>query len=324
VTSRRRALVGLLAGLVVLAGVVLADVLGTVFFAVTVAYLLAPVHRRAVARGLAPRPASALVTLGAALAAAVPLEAMAYLAYRRREILLDVLASLPDRVLLDLPSGTVVLTLTFLTDRLSVWGQEAVVAAARAAPTVALQATLFAFLVFALLVRQRDAADALLAVVPTGYHDIARALHERTRDTLYAIYVLQAATAVATFLLAYPTFRLLGYEYAATLSVVAALLQFLPVVGPSLLVVGLALVEFAAGAVGDAVLVAVVGLVVVAGLPDVLVRPRLAQETADLPGSLYFVGFVGGLLTVGPVGIIAGPLAVALVAEAIALLAAEG
>jgi predicted PurR-regulated permease PerM len=53
----------------------------------------------------------------------------------------------------------------------------------------------------------------------------------------------------------------------------------------------------------------------VAWLPDVLIRPRLARETADLPGSLYFVGFVGGLLTLGPVGIIAGPLAVALVVE---------
>jgi predicted PurR-regulated permease PerM len=46
-----------------------------------------------------------------------------------------------------------------------------------------------------------------------------------------------------------------------------------------------------------------------------VIRTRLARETADLPGSLYFVGFVGGLLTLGPIGVIAGPLAVALVVE---------
>jgi predicted PurR-regulated permease PerM len=55
----------------------------------------------------------------------------------------------------------------------------------------------------------------------------------------------------------------------------------------------------------------------------VLIRPRLAHETAQLPGGLYFVGFVGGLLTLGPVGVIAGPLVVALVVELSSLLSSE-
>ena len=42
-----------------------------------------------------------------------------------------------------------------------------------------------------------------------------------------------------------------------------------------------------------------------------------------MPGGLYFVGFVGGLLSMGTVGIIAGPLLVALVVEGTELLAAE-
>lgn len=66
-----------------------------------------------------------------------------------------------------------------------------------------------------------------------------------------------------------------------------------------------------------------VGFFLVAWLPDVLIRPRLARGAANLPGTLYFAGFTGGLLTLGPIGVIAGPLAVALLAEATALLAAE-
>ena len=54
-----------------------------------------------------------------------------------------------------------------------------------------------------------------------------------------------------------------------------------------------------------------------------MVRPRLARHTADLPGSLYFIGFTGGLLSVGPIGFIAGPLVVALLVEATELLASE-
>jgi hypothetical protein len=44
------------------------------------------------------------------------------------------------------------------------------------------------------------------------------------------------------------------------------------------------------------------------------------RRTADLPASLYFVGFTGGVLTLGAVGIIAGPLAIALLVEAVSLL----
>jgi predicted PurR-regulated permease PerM len=50
---------------------------------------------------------------------------------------------------------------------------------------------------------------------------VAAAFHERTRETLFAIYVLQAATAAATFLVAYPFFRLVGYEFDLTLGLIA-------------------------------------------------------------------------------------------------------
>ena len=72
-----------------------------------------------------------------------------------------------------------------------------------------------------------------------------------------------------------------------------------------------------------AMLADVLGGLLVAWLPDLVIRPRLARETADLPGSLYFVGFVAGLLTLGPIGVIAGPLAVALVVEIGGLLTDE-
>jgi predicted PurR-regulated permease PerM len=71
------------------------------------------------------------------------------------------------------------------------------------------------------------------------------------------------------------------------------------------------------------VLVAVIGAVLVGFAPDAVIRPRLAKWAADLPTSLYFIGFTGGVLTVGPIGFIAGPLAVALLVEAVALLAEE-
>lgn len=63
------------------------------------------------------------------------------------------------------------------------------------------------------------------------------------------------------------------------------------------------------------------GLLIAIGLlPDVLVRPRLATRRAQLSASLYFVGFVGGVVTVGVIGVTAGPLVVALLVEVVTLL----
>ena len=59
----------------------------------------------------------------------------------------------------------------------------------------------------------------------------------------------------------------------------------------------------------------IIGLV-----PDLVVRPQLASRQAKLPVSLYFVG---GVLTVGVIGVIAGPLVVALLIETVQLLAGD-
>jgi predicted PurR-regulated permease PerM len=179
------------------------------------------------------------------------------------------------------------------------------------------------FLVFSLLHHQGDTRRAVLAVIPPTYRSVADALDQRARDTLFALYVLQAATSLGTFLIAVPVFVLLGYSFPITLAFLSAILQFLPIVGPSLVILGLAIWHVVFGDPTAALLVILVGGLLIAWLPDLLIRPRLASETADLPGSLYFVGFTGGLLTLGPIGIIAGPLAIALVIEMASLLSAE-
>jgi hypothetical protein len=105
--------------------------------------------------------------------------------------------------------------------------------------------------------------------------------------------------------------------------VIAGMLQFIPIVGPSVLVLAMAAGDLIVENPTRAATVTVLGLVFIAYLPDPMVRPRLARRTADLPGSLYFIGFTGGLFTIGVVGVIAGPLLVALLAECVELLGEE-
>lgn len=321
--NRRYVLGGLFVLLAVVAGVLLWQVVGTVFFAVTVAYLLSPVRRRLVGRGLSRRWASAAATTLAFLGTVAVLSPLVVAAVVRLDALLELFELVPDVIHLELFGFVYEATLQQVTTFASTRLQRIARQSAAAAPVLLLKATLFTLLVFSLLYYEEEARSAALAVVPPSYRDVAQSLNGRARETLLAIYVLQAATAAGTFVLAFPVFSLLGYQYAVTLATVAAVLQFVPILGPSLLLAGLAAYHFAVGQTTQALLVFFVGGFVVGRLPDVLIRPRLARETADIPGSLYFVGFFGGLLTLGPIGIVAGPLVVGLVVESAMLLSEE-
>jgi predicted PurR-regulated permease PerM len=322
-TSRTTVLAVLLAGLLVLAGFLLGAVFRTVFFALTVAYLLVPLHQHVKRLGLPPWWASATTATLASLAALLPAAVVLYVLSDHLGSARDALRALPETFQITAAGFTYVVEVETATDfALSTLSSVAVDVAA-ALPELALKLTLFGMLVFGLLLAHEDAERALIAVIPADYHDLARALASRANATLYAIYVLQAVTALATTVIAIPVFLVLGIPYPFTLAVAAGVLQFVPIVGPSLVVGVIALYRVSIGDATGAVVVLLVAGALVAWLPDVLIRPRLSRQTADLPGSLYFVGFTGGLLTVGPVGIIAGPLVVALVVEAATLLADE-
>jgi predicted PurR-regulated permease PerM len=321
--TRQQVLVGLAVATGLLTLMLLWRVVSTVFFAITVAYVLYPFRQVLVHRGVDRRVAAALSTLLAFAAAAALAVPVLWSLYRRRAELLAFLRAFPSVIEIDVLGFTYAFELAthVVTVRRFVTGLA--VDMAGEAPQLALKLFLFALLVYALLLRPTATKTVVYRTVPDSYHDVVRRLHERIRDTLYAIYVLQGATALGTFLIAFVVFTLLGYDSAFALAAVAGILQFIPIIGPSVVILGLAATEVLAGNMPGAMTVTVVGLVFVGFLPDAVVRPQLAPYTAGIPGSLYFIGFTGGVLSIGLVGFIAGPLVVALFVESMDLLAAE-
>ena len=324
VTVRRQtALVGLLGVASLVAAALLWEVLPTVFFAITIAYVLYPLRQWLFAHGAGGRLAAVICTASAFLAGVLLVLPLFAALYLRRGQLFDSFQRLPETVPLAFGefSYTIELGSLFVTAR-EVSGDVAV-GLVQAAPALALKVFIFTLVVYALLLRPQQVRWAILRPVPAAYQDIVIALHERTQSILYAIYVLQAAVSFGTFLIGYAVFVALGYESAFTLAVIGGILQFIPILGPSVLVVVLAAIEILASDITGAITILVLGFVVIGFLPDALIRPRLARLTTGMPGSLYFVGFTGGVLSVGLVGLVAGPVVVALLAEAVSLLTAE-
>lgn len=320
---RRTVLAGLLVVFAVLTALALRQVLMTVFLALTVVVVVRPLYDWLGNRGIQRHVASGLTTTAVFVAVVAIAAPIGYLLYERRRDIESAIESLPEEVSVAITGTEFVVEIadvrTFLIDYLSDVG----FALLRDLPGLGLRLMLFTVIVFGVLLGKHRVAGAVDAIVPPGYEDVYEALKDRTEHTLQAIYVLQLATGIATFVVALPLFYLLGYEFWVTLAVICGLLQFFPIVGPSLVLLVLAGWHLSAGEVVTALVVLGVGGVVIAILPDAVVRPYLARTTADIPATLYFVGFIGGLLSLGPVGVIVGPLVVALLVESVILLAAR-
>jgi len=320
ILNRGRLLGALLVALVALAAFVLTEVLQTVVFGVTVAYVLYPLRRWLVGRGVSRRIACVTSTVVAFVGATLLVVPLLYVLYRRRAALIEILEQIPDAVPISVGGFELVIETVPYVAAAEVWVRQFALAVAAAAPRLVLELVVFTFLVYGILYRPGAVETAVFSVVPPEYHDIPTRLHERTRETLYSIYVLQAATAAATFVLAFAVFALLGYDSPTLLAVIAGVLQFVPVIGPSVLVVSLAAGDLLVGETGRAVAVLALGLVVVSFVPDAVIRTQLADWTGRISPGLYFVGFVGGILTLGAVGLIVGPLVVSLLLEVVDML----
>jgi len=318
--NRQRLLGTLFVALAALAAVVLAEVLRTVVFAVTVAYVLYPVRQWLVGRGVSRRIACAVATVIAFAAAVLLVVPLLYVLYQRRAELIEILGQIPDVLPITVGGFEIVVEIVPYVTAAELWVRQAALAIAAAAPRLVLELVVFTFLVYGLLYRPGAVGTAVFGVIPAEYHDIPTRLHERTRETLYSIYVLQAVTAAGTSVLAFAVFWALGYGSPVLLAVIAGVLQFVPIIGPSVLVVTLGAGDFLIGETTRAVLVLVLGLVVVSFVPDAVIRTQLADWAGRISPGLYFVGFVGGILTLGAVGLIVGPLVVSLLLEVIDML----
>lgn len=323
-TERTRAVVGVAVGLIALAtALVLLEMFGTILFAIVVAFVLVPVQRWFLGRGWRRRRAAIATTVVASAAVLGVVAAIAYVAYSKRDQVTALVSDVPESFTIDLLGLSTTLETAEIVATVSSYLPSLLLDAALVLSSLSVKFALFVIVVFGLLVGHERARDAMLAPIPPTYLDFVEAMEERARSTLTALLVLQVGTALATFAIAVPTFWLMGYDNTVALGGFAGALQFLPIIGPIVLLLVLGALHVMAGEIVAAVVVVGVGGVVIGWLPDLLIRPRLARHTSGMSGTLYFVGFIGGIASLGMIGIVAGPLLVALLVEGVDQLAAQ-
>ena len=174
---------------------------------------------------------------------------------------------------------------------------------------------LFVIALLAFLLYGDSILASLISLIPQQT-EVFRRLLQRAYDTLYAIYFAHLVTALATFVLAIPFFALLGFSHLLFWAILCAFFQLVPFLGPTLIMLALSIWSFVEGNPINGVLILAVGYPVVCAFPDVVLRPLLMGQRAKVNTFLLWLGFIGGLLSMGPVGFVAGPLLLAIAAEA--------
>lgn len=170
--------------------------------------------------------------------------------------------------------------------------------------------------VFYLFLRGRRLVDGLVDLVPMRPGHTRRIL-ERLESTVQGVFLGTLATVAVQGLVGAAGFWLLGFQNAVLWGVLLAAAGLVPLVGTGL-VWGPAAIYLATSAQPRAaVAMLVIGAVV--STVDNLLRPLLIHGRSDISPLLVFFGILGGLRTLGPMGLIYGPLLVAMAVETVAI-----
>ncbi len=146
--------------------------------------------------------------------------------------------------------------------------------------------------------------------VPLRRGQLAVLLEDFRRVTV-SLLVSMLATAGVQTVLAFGGYLVSGVPYALAFSVATFVMALVPILGAGTVVIPLAILRFATGHHAAGVFLAVWGIAVV-GTVDNVLKPVLMRSGMSMHVAVVFLGLLGGVAAFGPVGLLAGPLIVAL------------
>jgi len=158
---------------------------------------------------------------------------------------------------------------------------------------------------------------------PTMPPGRVRSLLHELRGVSKSVIGAQLGSGLAQSVVATIGYAIAGLPTPMVFGVVSLAASFIPIGGVSLVGVPLAVLLWLTGHPGWGIILAA-WVVLLTGLIDNVLRPLLVRGGTHLHSGLVFFSLLGGLLTFGPVGIVVGPLVLALFLSVNAVQRREG
>lgn len=188
---------------------------------------------------------------------------------------------------------------------------------------IALKTVIFFASLYVLLVHGEQFRVRIMARIPDTVRGHVQKMADDIVDTLYAIYVVLVAIAALTFVIAIPVFWVLGYGHILFYSFLCAICELIPVLGSSVVFIFLGAYALSIGDITGVLILFFFGYICVAALPEIFVRPVLMGRRLKLHPLLMLIGFIGGIIALGMVGFVIGPVIIVLLMDIYRLLFVE-
>lgn len=150
--------------------------------------------------------------------------------------------------------------------------------------------------------------EKILLILPDNLIRPINRLSTTANDALHSIFVVHIIMAVVTFLISIPFFMFLGMGNVLFYSFLTFLCELIPVLGASVTMIYLGGYSLATGDTHAFFLLLIIGYPVVALAPEIFIRPVLTGRRVKVHPLVMIVGFFGGILTMGMIGFVLGPL----------------
>ena len=148
-------------------------------------------------------------------------------------------------------------------------------------------------------------------ILPLDPHH-TRALMQEFRDVGRGAFIGSIATAMVQGVFAGIGFAIVGVPHAATWGLLTAIGSFVPVVGTALVWTPVGLYLLVVGSVPAGIFVLAWGGLVVMGVADYIIRPRLVGGHGAEQPFLTLIALLGGIEVFGLAGLIVGPVLMSL------------
>lgn len=173
-------------------------------------------------------------------------------------------------------------------------------------------------LAYATLLYQGEESGAWLVRVSPLRPDHSRRLYavfsEFARNVVFAGLVCGVVQGIVAGI----GYWIAGVERPLLFAILTGILAYVPLVGTALVWVPLALIALAGGDTAGALILVAWSLLLTSSV-DNLIKPLLVRGQSDLPPVLVFLGVFGGLAWMGLIGVLIGPVLVAVLRALLAI-----
>jgi predicted PurR-regulated permease PerM len=178
------------------------------------------------------------------------------------------------------------------------------------------------FMIYYFLIDGTTFIDKIRRSIPLKSHHIDHIINQFDNFTYATIYG-NFITAIVQGTIGGLIFWILGISTPLLAGLAMAFFAFLPFIGTPIVWIPAVISLFIMGETGKAVILLLLGIFVISTI-DNIIKPEIIGKRTNLHPAAVLIGIIGGMFTMGIIGILVGPLVISLLVSFVEVYYKEG